>query len=54
MANRVFGHSRQLSLNKFFDASTPSMRKGRDGEKRNGKMGVKWGKKINNDVYFGH
>ena len=27
----------QLSLNKFFDPSTPSMRKGRDGEwKKNG------------------
>ena len=33
----VFGRSKQLSLNKFFDPSTPSMRKGRDGEK-------KWGK----------
>ena len=30
---QVFGHSKQLSLNKFFDPSTPSMRKGRDGEK---------------------
>ena len=29
----VFGRSRQLLLNKFFDPSTPSMRKGRDGEK---------------------
>ena len=28
---KVFGHSKQLSLNKFFDPSTPSMRKGRDG-----------------------
>ena len=27
-----FGHSRQLSLNKVFDPSTPSMRKGCDGE----------------------
>ena len=27
----VFGLSKQLSLNKFFDPSTPSMRKGRDG-----------------------
>ena len=42
MANRVWkgvqlqviGRSRQLSLNKFFDLSTPSMRKGRDGEKK--------------------
>ena len=29
---QVFGHSKQL--NKFFDPSTPSMRKGRDGEKK--------------------
>ena len=28
---QVFGVSRQLSLNKFFDQSTPSMRKGRNG-----------------------
>ena len=35
---QVFGHSKQLSLNKFFDPSTPSMRKGRNGEeKKNGK-----------------
>ena len=35
----VIGRSKQLSLNKFFDPSTPSMRKGRDGEKKkkNGK-----------------
>ena len=31
---QVFGRSKQLSLNKFFDPSTPSMRKGRDGEKK--------------------
>ena len=38
----VFGHSKQLSLNKFFDPSTPSMRKGRDGGKRaGGKNGKK-------------
>ena len=30
---KVFGRSKQLSLNKFFDPSTPSMRKGRDGGK---------------------
>ena len=30
----VFGRSKQLSLNKFFDPSTPSMKKGRDGEKK--------------------
>ena len=34
---QVFGRSKQLSLNKFFDPSTPSMRKGRDGgEKKRG------------------
>ena len=31
---KVFGHSKQLSLNKFFDPSTPSMRKVDDGEKK--------------------
>ena len=34
---QVFGRSKQLSLNKFFDPSTPSMRKGRDGGKKRGK-----------------
>ena len=38
---QVIGHYYQLSLNKFFDMSTPSMRKGRDKEKmeekKNGK-----------------
>ena len=29
--SKVFGHSKQLSLNKFFDPSTPSMRKEGDG-----------------------
>ena len=29
----VFGRSHQLLLNKFFELSTPSMRKGRDREK---------------------
>ena len=37
---QVFGYSKQLSLNKFFDPSIPSMRKGRDGEKKKG--GGKW------------
>ena len=32
MADWVFGLSRQLSLNKFFDPSTPSMRKVDDRE----------------------
>ena len=30
------GRSDQLSLNKFYDPSTPSMRKGRDGEENGG------------------
>ena len=30
----VFGHSKQLMLNKFFDLSTPYIRKGCDGEKK--------------------
>ena len=34
---QVFGRSKQFSQNKFFDLSTPSMRKGRDrGEKKQG------------------
>ena len=32
----VFGRSKQLSLNKFFDLSTPSMRKGCNGEIKTG------------------
>ena len=43
IGGKVFGRSKQLSLNKFFDPSTPSMRKGRDGGKKNG--GKKTGKK---------
>ena len=31
---QVFGRSNQLSLNKFFDPSTPFMRKGRNGGKK--------------------
>ena len=34
-----FGHSKQLSLNKFFDPSTPSMRKGRNGGENREKNG---------------
>ena len=30
----VLGRSRQLSLKKFFDPSTPSMRKGCDGKRK--------------------
>ena len=40
----VFGHFKQLSLNKFFDPSTPSMRKEDDGEEKRRK------KKENNDA----
>ena len=53
----VFGRSKQLSLNKFFDPSTPSKRKGRDGGKiRGGKSGKKkrGGKKEKTDDYNGH
>ena len=32
-SGKVLGHSRQLSLNKFFDPSAPSMRKVDDGKK---------------------
>ena len=39
---QVFGRSRHVLLNRFFDPSTPSMRKGDDREKKQGK---KWGKK---------
>ena len=40
---QVFGRSCQLSQNKFFDLSTPFMRKGRDGEWK-----MENGKKKNN------
>ena len=36
----VFGHSKQLLLNKFFYPSSPSMRKGPDGGKNGEKNGV--------------
>ena len=45
---QVLGGSRQLSLNKFFDPSTPSMRKVDDGEEKKRK------EEENNDVYSGH
>ena len=41
----------QLSLNKFFDPSAPSMRKVDDGEE---KRKEKKKEKENNDVYSGH
>ena len=44
-----YGRSRQLSLNKFFDPSTPSMRNGRDGD-----MKMKKKKKEKNDGNSGH
>ena len=48
---KVIGHFKQLSLNKFFDTSTPSMRKGRDGGE---KMKKKEKKKENKDDFSGH
>ena len=45
---QVFGCSHELSQNKFFNLSTPSLRKGRDGEKKNG------GGMENNDENSGH
>ena len=51
---QVFGRSKQLLLNKFFDPSTPSMRKGRDrGEKREKNTGEKTKQKKTDD-YSGH
>ena len=38
---KVFGHSKQLSLNKFFDPSTPSVRKGHDRGKKKGEKNRK-------------
>ena len=40
---QVFGRSKQLLQNKFFDPSTPFMRKGRNGGEK--KRGLKTGKK---------
>ena len=45
----VFGRSKQLSLNKFFDPTTPSMRKGCNGgmgKKRKKKQGEKNKKRL--------
>ena len=36
---KVFGHSKQLLLNKVFDPSTPSMRKGCDRGEKTGNIG---------------
>ena len=45
----------QLSLNKFFDPSTPSMRKVDNGEEKKEKKEKKRKeKRENNDVYSGH
>ena len=35
---KVFGRSKQLLLNKFFDPSTPSLRKGSNGGEKKGKI----------------
>ena len=50
---KVFGSSRQVSLNKFFDPSTPSMRKVDDGKKEK-KRKEKKNKKEKNGVFSGH
>ena len=47
--SQVIGRSRQLLLNKFFDPSTPSMRKGRDGGEKKKKN-----EKENNGGNSGH
>ena len=49
---QVFGRSRQLLQNKFFDPSTPSMRKGDDGEEK--KREKKKKNEENNDENSGH
>ena len=46
---QIIGHFEQLQLNKFFDPSTPSMRKIDDGEKKKIKE-----KKENNGENNGH
>ena len=48
---QVLGRSRQLSLNKFLDPSTPSMRKVDDGEK---KRKEKRKEKEKNGVFSGY
>ena len=46
MPDGVIGHFESLSLDKFFDPSTPSMRKGDDGgEKKTGEKKKKMGRK---------
>ena len=47
---KVIGHFKQLSPNKFFDLSTPSMRKGDGGEKNGGKNGKRKKKKITAEI----
>ena len=49
---QVFGPSRQLSLNKFFDPSAPSMRKVDDGKKEKKRKEKR--RKENNVVFSGH
>ena len=52
----IFGRFKQLSRNKFFDPSTPSMRKGRDGGngKKTGEKEKKREKKEKSDENSGH
>ena len=53
---QIFGCSKQLSQNKFFDPSTPSMRKVEDGEKKKKKRKEKKEKKKEKILtfYSGH
>ena len=46
----VIGHFKQLSLNKFFDPSTPSMRKIDDGEKKKKRKRKKEKEKITVEI----
>ena len=48
--SKVFGRSRQLSLNMFFDPSAPSMRKVDNGKRKKKRKE----KKENNAVFGGH
>ena len=54
MADGVLGRSRQLSLNKFFDRSTPSMRKVDDGKRKEKKKEKRKKRKEKNGVFSGH
>ena len=52
--SEIFGRSHQLSQNKLFDPSTPSMRKGHNRGEKTGKKKQGGGRKENKDVFSGH